>query len=90
MRRWMGNGLGCESRPFDMAEKTLMESLCELSGEKCPKTEPHHWGTERLNYPESWSNFMRALVQQEGKRGNGVVKLCPCFSVAVHPGLVLL
>lgn len=51
MRRWMGNGLGCESRSFDVAEKALMESLCELPGEECPKTEPHHWGTKRTELP---------------------------------------
>lgn len=51
MRRRMGNGLRCERRPFDMAEKALMESLCELSREECPKTESYHWSTERTELP---------------------------------------
>lgn len=36
MGRWMGNGLRCESRLLEMAEKALMECFSELSGEECP------------------------------------------------------
>lgn len=68
--RWMGNGLRCESRPFHLVEKALMESLCELSRKECLKPSPTTGTLEGLNYPESWSNLVMALVLQERNREN--------------------
>lgn len=55
-----------------MAEKAFMESLCELPGEECPKTEPHHWGTDRTELPwvlEQLNEGFGTTRDEQGKEG---------------------
>lgn len=72
VRRWMGSGLRCKNRPFDMVEKAFMECLCELPGEECPKTDPYHWGTERTELPrvlEQLNEGFGTTREEQGKEG---------------------
>lgn len=58
-------GWGVKADPLTWLKKPSWNLSVSCLGRSVPKLSPITGALKGLNYPESWSNLMRALVEQE-------------------------